>query len=113
MGKVPSWGRANAAASNGHDDIGAWAHGRMGCQIRGVCSTLSYMTILTIRLDPELDGNLRRFVERTGRSKSDFAREALRRQLAVARFEDIRRRLAPFAEARGWLTDEDVFKDIS
>ena len=85
----------------------------MPCSSQDSCSTLSYMTTLTIRLDPKLDAALRRFVERTGRGKSEFAREALRRQLAVARFEDIRRRLAPFAEARGWLTDEDVFKDIS
>ncbi|MCY3814797.1 MAG: ribbon-helix-helix protein, CopG family [Gammaproteobacteria bacterium] len=71
------------------------------------------MTTLTIRLDPKLDAALHRFVQRTGRCKSEFAREALRRQLAVARFEDNRQGLAPFAEAQGWLTDEDVFKDIS
>jgi len=71
------------------------------------------MATLTIRLDPKVDAALRRFAERTGRGKSELAREALRRQLAVARFGDIRRGLAPFAEARGWLTDEDVFKEIS
>lgn len=71
------------------------------------------MTTLTIRLDEKLDAELRQFVARTGRRKSDFAREALRRQLAVAHFKDIRRRVAPFAEARGWLTDEDVFRNVS
>lgn len=71
------------------------------------------MATLTIHLDPKLDAALRQFVERTGRSKSEFVLEALRRQLAVARFEEIRERLAPFAEARGWLRDEDVFQDIS
>ena len=71
------------------------------------------MTTLTIRLDEQLDTQLREFVARTGQRKSDFARYALRRQLAIARLDDIRRNLAPFAEARGWLTDDDVFEEIS
>jgi hypothetical protein len=33
--------------------------------------------------------------------------------LAVAQFEDLRRRIMPFAEAQGYLTDEDVFRDVS
>jgi hypothetical protein len=41
------------------------------------------------------------------------AREALRRQLALESFEQLRQRVMPFAEARGYLTDEDVFRDIS
>ena len=28
-------------------------------------------------------------------------------------FDDIRKRVAPLAEARGWLTDEDVFSELS
>ncbi len=71
------------------------------------------MSTLTIRLDDKLDSELRSFVARTGKRKSDFAREALKRQLALARFEEIRRGVAPFAEAHGWLVDEDVFKEIS
>ena len=71
------------------------------------------MTTLTIRLDAELDSQLRDFVARTGRRKSEFVREALKRQLALAQFEEIRKGVAPFAEARGWLTDEDVFGEIS
>ena len=38
-----------------------------------------------------------------------MARDALRRQLRLTQFETIRRRMMPFAEARGFLTDEDVF----
>jgi hypothetical protein len=37
----------------------------------------------------------------------------LRRQLALTRFEELRRSVAPFAEAKGWLTDEDVFRSVS
>ena len=41
------------------------------------------------------------------------AREALRRQLRISQFETLRQRLMPFAEARGYLTDEDVFAEVS
>ncbi|MGH7655916.1 MAG: CopG family ribbon-helix-helix protein [Gemmatimonadaceae bacterium] len=68
---------------------------------------------LTIRLDPALERQLRRLARTTGRSRSDLARDALRRQLALAQFDDLRRRAMPYAEARGYLTDEDVFRDVS
>ena len=68
---------------------------------------------LTIRLDPELERQLARAARHSGRSRSEFVREAIRRQLAVTQFEDLRRRIMPFAEARGYLTDEDVFRDVS
>jgi len=68
---------------------------------------------LTIRLDEELDSLLRKAAERLGSSRSDVAREALRRQLHLIQLEDLRRRIMPFAEARGILTDEDVFARVS
>ena len=68
---------------------------------------------LTIRLDPELERQLDRLARQSGRSRSEIARDALRRQLAVLQFEQARRQVMPFAEARGYLTDEDVFKAIS
>ena len=71
------------------------------------------MATLTIRLDDELDAELRDMVARTGTGKSAFVRGAVRRQLAIARLEELRRRVAPFAEAQGWLTDEDVFDEVS
>lgn len=68
---------------------------------------------LTIRLDEELQKLLDDLCQRTGRSRSEIVRDALRRQIALLRFEDLRRRTLPFAEARGYLTDEDVFRSIS
>jgi predicted transcriptional regulator len=67
----------------------------------------------TIRLDPELERQLDEAARRSGRSRSEFVREALRRQIALAEFESLRRRIMPFAEARGYLTDEDVIQDVS
>ena len=68
---------------------------------------------VTIRLDPELERRLDQVARRSGRSRSEVVREALRRQLAVSQFEDLRRRIMPFAEAQGYLTDEDIFRDVS
>jgi predicted transcriptional regulator len=68
---------------------------------------------LTIRLDPEMEAQLDRAAERAGRTRSEFVRDALRRQIALAEFEELRRIIMPFAEARGYLTDEDVFRDVS
>ena len=68
---------------------------------------------LTIRLDPKLGRQLARVAKRTGRSRSEVVRDAVQRQLALAQFQDLRRRIMPLAEARGYLTDEDVFRDIS
>jgi predicted transcriptional regulator len=69
--------------------------------------------VLTIRLDPDLQRQLARLARRTGRSRSELVREALRRQLALTHLDDLRRRIMPFAEARGYLTDDDVFRVVS
>jgi predicted transcriptional regulator len=68
---------------------------------------------LTIRLDKDLDDLLTKAIKRSGKNKSEIAREALRRQLRLERFEELRKRVMPFAEARGYLTDEDIFSKIS
>ena len=79
------------------------------------CSTMSYMksSVLTLRLDPELERDLEALAAATGRSRSEIVRDALRRRVAVLRFEQARQAVLPFAEARGYLTDEDVFRDVS
>lgn len=68
---------------------------------------------LTIRLDKELDRLLTKASKRSGKNRSEIAREALRRQLRLQQFEELRKRIMPFAEARGYLTDEDIFSEIS
>ena len=68
---------------------------------------------LTIRLDKELEQLLSLASARSGKKKSEIAREALIRQLRLEQFEAVRRRMMPFAEARGLLTDEDIFSQVS
>jgi predicted transcriptional regulator len=64
-------------------------------------------------LDKKLDALLTKASQRSGKNRSAIARDALRRQLRLEQFEEIRKRVMPFAEARGYLTDEDVFAKIS
>jgi predicted transcriptional regulator len=68
---------------------------------------------ITIRVDSETERMLERVVKLSGRTRSEITREALRRQLSLDLFDQLRRRVAPFAEAKGLLTDEDVFKALS
>ncbi len=71
------------------------------------------MATLTVRIDDRLDEELREAAARAGTNKSAFVREAVRHQLAIAQLAGLRRRVAPFAEVNGWLTDEDVFREVS
>jgi len=68
---------------------------------------------LTIRLDDDLNKLLTKAVRQSGKNRSEVAREALKRQLRITQFEALRRKIMPFAEARGYLTDEDIFQDVS
>jgi predicted transcriptional regulator len=68
---------------------------------------------VTIRLDCQLERSLDRVCKLSRRSRNEVVRDALRRQLSLQAFETMRRRVMPFAEARGYLTDEDVFQDVS
>jgi predicted transcriptional regulator len=75
--------------------------------------TLSYMDTLTIRIPDELKADLQRISQQQKKPVSDVVRESIRRYVAVERFRGLRRKVLPFAEAQGLLTDEDVFKAIS
>lgn len=70
-------------------------------------------TTLTIRIDKELKTLLEKTSKRSGRSKSELVRQALTRQMAVESFQQLRKKLLPYGEAKGWLTDEDVFNEVS
>ncbi len=70
------------------------------------------MATLTVRIDDRLDAQLRDLAARTGVGRSTFVRDAIRRRLAVVRLEELRCGVVPLAEARGWSTDEDVFREV-
>ncbi len=71
------------------------------------------MNTLTIRLPEKLRADLLRISKSQNKPVSDVVRESLRRYIAIERFRTLRRKVVPFAEAQGFVTDEDVFKAIS
>lgn len=68
------------------------------------------MDTLTIRIDAWTSRMLARVARLSRRTRSQVARDALRRQLAIDLFDRLRERVLPFAESRGLLTDKDVFE---
>ena len=68
---------------------------------------------VTVRLGEDLGRELSDVSEALGRSRREIVREALRRQLSRLRFEELRKQVRPHAEARGYLTDADVFEEVS
>jgi len=70
-------------------------------------------TTLTIRIDQELEQLLEQSSKKSGQSKSELVRQALKRQLAVETFQELRKKLLPYGERHGWLTDKDVFEEVS
>lgn len=68
---------------------------------------------LTIRIPEQLKQQLQDLCARQNRPLSDVVRDSLQRYLAIEKFHALRRRTLPFAEARGLLTDEDIFEAVS
>jgi len=71
------------------------------------------MNTLTIRLPDDIRSDLQKLSEEQNKPVSDLVRESIRRYVAVEKFRTLRKKVLPFAEAQGFLTDEDVFKAIS
>ena len=67
---------------------------------------------MTIRLPDELRKVLMQISKQESLPISDLVRESIRRYAAVYRFRRLRKRVLPFAEAQGLLTDDDVFESL-
>jgi predicted transcriptional regulator len=67
---------------------------------------------VTIRIEPDLQKLLDQICKQSGCTRSDVVRDSLKRQLSIIRFDQLRRQVLPFAEAGGYLTDEDVNKAL-
>ena len=71
------------------------------------------MDNLTIRIPNDLKKRLKNFCKKQNRPVGEVVRDSLRRYLAIERFQSLRRKTLPFAEAQGILTDDDVFRVVS
>lgn len=71
------------------------------------------MSTLTLRIEDDMAIDLEHIAQQQHRSKSDVAREMLRKNIALMKFQALREKALPHAESAGYLTDEDVFRNIS
>lgn len=68
---------------------------------------------LTVRLSGKLKRELEKISLREKKPVSDLVRESIDRYVAVRQFRNLRKKVLPFAESQGLLTDEDVFETLS
>ena len=71
------------------------------------------MNAITVRIPDDHKSELQQISDFTKRPVSDLVRESVRRYVALERFRQLRNKTRIFAEARGFLTDEDVFDKLS
>ena len=68
---------------------------------------------LTIRIPDELRESLKDISKTEHKPVSDIVRESLRSYVTVHKFRAIRKKVLPFAEAQGFLEDEDIFEKLT
>ncbi|MBI1903944.1 MAG: ribbon-helix-helix protein, CopG family [Planctomycetia bacterium] len=71
------------------------------------------MKPLSIRVPRSLRAALEKLAREKREPVTSIVRQALRSYIAVQRFRALRRKTLRFAEAQGFLTDEDVFRAVS
>ena len=71
------------------------------------------MNTLTIRIPDKLRTDLKKISREQNKPVSDVVRDSVRRYVVIEKFRALRKKVLPFAEAQGFITDEDVFKAIS
>ena len=68
---------------------------------------------MTVRIPDDLKQQLDVLARQLKRPTSELVRESLRRYIVTEQLKAIRRNTVPLAEAQGYLTDEDIFKEVS
>lgn len=68
---------------------------------------------VAISLPSELTERIDAAAQEEGVSRSEVVRDAVRAFLAIRDFQRVRAAIVPYAEAAGFVTDEDVFKALS
>ena len=70
-------------------------------------------SVLSVSLPEKMAAELDMIAKETGRNKSDIVKESLAEFLWEKRFRNIKKRLIPKAKAAGFVTEDDVFREIS
>ncbi len=86
-------------------------------RIRGGCVERMNMGTLTVRLTEREDRDLQWACEQTGKSRSEVVRELLAESLRGYRLRQALQaahaELGGAARQAGWLTEDDILKDVS
>jgi metal-responsive CopG/Arc/MetJ family transcriptional regulator len=69
--------------------------------------------VISVSFPKEMAVELDRLAKESGRTRSEIVKEAFRAFLWEERFRTFRNKIRKRAKKRGFVTDEDVFKDIS
>ena len=67
--------------------------------------------ILTVSVSSEMKKKLNSMAKKYKLSKSEIVKTAVNKYLAVAEFRELRKKMLPYSEKAGYLTDEDIFND--
>jgi len=70
-------------------------------------------TVISVSIPEEMAVELDKSAKESGRTRSEIVKEALRSFLWEERFRTLQNAIRPKAKKRGFVTDEDVLKDIS
>ena len=71
------------------------------------------MSTLTIRIDEKLEASLELLAKARNQNKSELARQMLRSGVLRETLRCSQDLLGPEARAIGWLTEDDVLRDVS
>jgi len=71
------------------------------------------MQSISVRLPEQLKVDLQNISSSEKKPMGELVREFLVRGAAIYKFRKLRKSVMPFAEAEGFLSDEDVFEAIS
>ncbi|MGC8555367.1 MAG: ribbon-helix-helix domain-containing protein [Candidatus Acidulodesulfobacterium sp.] len=67
---------------------------------------------ITLRISKDLKEEMDFILENEKSSQSEFIREALNKYISLKKFYYLRKKVLPYAESKGFLTDEDIFKNL-
>lgn len=67
--------------------------------------------IISVSVDPKLKKQVESTAKKYKIPVSFLVKEALRRYFIQRSFENLREKLVPYAEKKGYFTDEDIFND--
>lgn len=69
--------------------------------------------VISFVADESLEQSIERECRLSGESRDEFISDTLERRLLLNAFERARELLAPIGKSLGYITDEDVFRDLA